>query len=148
MIERGERKPYWRHTKWQMLASLIPFLILVILLPLYAETLDSARAYYEAIGFDVPYSTCLGVAHPRHSVNIELSQVEAAFEEIDHDDVDTLLHVGGSIGIADMIEPLETKFGKPVISVNQATYWFALRTYGITDPISGFGRIMLEPSIS
>ena len=25
MIERKERKPYWRHTKWQMLASLVPF---------------------------------------------------------------------------------------------------------------------------
>ena len=22
MIERKERKPYWRHTKWQMIASL------------------------------------------------------------------------------------------------------------------------------
>lgn len=119
-----------------------------LFLPLYSETLDSARSYYEALGFEVPYSTCLGVEHPRYSINIELQQVETAFEKIDHDDVDTLLHVGGSIGIADMIDPLEKKFGKPVISVNPATYWFALRRHGITDPISGFGQIMLEPSIT
>ena len=37
MIERKERKPYWRHTKWQMLASFLPFLAVMIVLPLYAE---------------------------------------------------------------------------------------------------------------
>ena len=37
MMERKERKPYWRHTKWQMLASVLPFLVLIIVLPLYAE---------------------------------------------------------------------------------------------------------------
>ena len=119
-----------------------------IFLPLYDETLRSARGYWEAVGFEVPYSTCLGVEHPRFSINIELPQVEAAFEAIDHDDVDTLLHVGGSIGIGDMIEPLEKKFGKPVLSVNQAAYWYALRTYGVTDPIPGFGQLLLETSIT
>ena len=37
MMERKERKPYWRHTKWQMLASVVPFLVLIIVLPLYAD---------------------------------------------------------------------------------------------------------------
>ena len=37
MIERRERKPYWRHTKWQMLASLVPFLTVMLVLPLYAD---------------------------------------------------------------------------------------------------------------
>ncbi len=43
MIERRERKPYWRHTKWQMLASLIPFLAVIIVLPLYADQLNRSR---------------------------------------------------------------------------------------------------------
>ena len=44
MIEREEHaKPYWRHTKWQVLASFIPFLAVVIALPLYAEQLNSSR---------------------------------------------------------------------------------------------------------
>ncbi len=44
MIERKERKPYWRHTKWQVLASIIPFLAVVVVLPLYAEQLNSSRS--------------------------------------------------------------------------------------------------------
>ena len=51
MIERRERKPYWRHTKWQMLASLVPFLIVMIVLPLYAGHLNSDRY----MGFPLGY---------------------------------------------------------------------------------------------
>jgi len=41
VIEHRERKPYWRHTKWQMMASLLPFLIAIFLLPVYANVLNS-----------------------------------------------------------------------------------------------------------
>jgi len=51
MIERKERKPYWRHTKWQMLASLVPFLAVMLVLPLYAGSLISGRF----MGFPLGY---------------------------------------------------------------------------------------------
>lgn len=51
MIERKERKPYWRHTKWQMLASLVPFLIVLIVLPLYADGLN----HNKFLGFPLGY---------------------------------------------------------------------------------------------
>jgi putative solute:sodium symporter small subunit len=51
LIERKERKPYWTHTKWQMLASLIPFLAVIIILPLYADKLNSSRF----LGFPLGY---------------------------------------------------------------------------------------------
>jgi len=51
MIERKERKPYWRHTKFQMLSSLLPFLLTLIVLPLYADQLN-ARKF---LGFPLGY---------------------------------------------------------------------------------------------
>lgn len=51
MIERKERKPYWRHTKWQMAASLIPFLVLVLVLPFYADKLNNSKF----LGFPLGY---------------------------------------------------------------------------------------------
>lgn len=51
MIERKERKPYWRHTKWQMLASLIPFLVVLVVLPLYADGLN----HNKFLGFPLGY---------------------------------------------------------------------------------------------
>jgi putative solute:sodium symporter small subunit len=51
MIERKERKPYWRHTKWQMLTSVLPFLVALLVLPLYADQLNSRRF----LGFPLGY---------------------------------------------------------------------------------------------
>lgn len=51
MIEQNERKPYWRHTKWQMAASLAPFLLAMIVVPLYADKLNSNKF----LGFPLGY---------------------------------------------------------------------------------------------
>jgi putative solute:sodium symporter small subunit len=51
MIERKERKVYWQHTKWQMVASLVPFLIVLIVLPFYAGPLNSSKF----LGFPLGY---------------------------------------------------------------------------------------------
>lgn len=51
MIERKERKPYWQHTKWQMLASLLPLLGSLIVLPLYANALNDDKVLSIPVGF-------------------------------------------------------------------------------------------------
>ena len=50
-MEIEERKPYWRHTKWQMVASLLPFLLLVLVLPLYVDRLN----HNKFLGFPLGY---------------------------------------------------------------------------------------------
>jgi putative solute:sodium symporter small subunit len=55
MIESKERKPYWRHTKWQMLASLAPFVIAMIVVPIYADRLNSNKF----LGFPLGYFLAL-----------------------------------------------------------------------------------------
>ncbi|MBW2094368.1 MAG: aspartate/glutamate racemase family protein [Deltaproteobacteria bacterium] len=42
----------------------------------------------------------------------------------------------------EIIDRLENEAGKPVVSSNQATMWYALRKMGIRDPLPGFGRLM------
>lgn len=54
-MERKERKPYWRHTKLQMLASLLPFMAVMIVLPLYADRLNSNKF----LGFPLGYFLAL-----------------------------------------------------------------------------------------
>jgi putative solute:sodium symporter small subunit len=51
MIERKERKPYWRHTKLQMVASLVPFLMVLIVFPLYSKSLNGNKF----LGFPLGY---------------------------------------------------------------------------------------------
>jgi maleate isomerase len=38
----------------------------------------------------------------------------------------------------------ERWLGKPVLAINAATWWMALRANGIEDKLYGFGRILEE----
>jgi putative solute:sodium symporter small subunit len=58
MMDWRERKPYWRHTKWQMFATLMPFLLAIIAVPLYAEALNSKRILGAPLGF---FLSCHGL---------------------------------------------------------------------------------------
>jgi putative solute:sodium symporter small subunit len=58
MIERSERKPYWRHTKVQMLTSLLPFTLAMTVLPLYADALNVKRIFGVPLGY---FLTCHGL---------------------------------------------------------------------------------------
>src|SRR5678815_5454502 len=51
MIEWSERKAYWRNTKMQMLTSLLPFLLVLIVLPLYPEVLNDMRVFGIPLGY-------------------------------------------------------------------------------------------------
>lgn len=41
----------------------------------------------------------------------------------------------------EVIDRLENDTGKPVVSSNQATMWYALRKLGIKDPLEGYGSL-------
>jgi maleate isomerase len=63
---------------------------------------------------------------------------------LDGDDVDALLQVGTNLSMIRLAARLEDELGKPVIAVNAATYWHALRANGIEDRVEGFGRLLAE----
>lgn len=121
---------------------------IAVLSPMSEVQSRSAQGYYESVGFEVPYGTWLEVKRSEDIIKVQVDQILAAFRKNDHDDVDTFLHLGGALGMVGMIEELEKQLGRPVISVNAATYWYALRAHGIQDPMPGFGQLLMKSKIS
>ena len=119
-----------------------------VLSPMSEEFSKSVQDFYTSLGFEVPYTNWLKVEKPEYIINAGANEARAALEEIAHDDVDTFLHVGGALGIVDVIEELEQNLGRPIVSVNVATYWYALRRHGISDPLKGFGKLAQLTAIS
>lgn len=119
-----------------------------VLSPMSREYSRSVVDYYEALGFEVPYDTSLLVKTPQEIINMTAEDAIAAYEQLDTDDVDTLLHVGGALGIVSHIEAIEAHFGKPLVSVNAATYWYALRKIGVKEPMPGFGQLLMREEVA
>ena len=120
---------------------------IAVMSPMSEDLSKSAQGYYEALGFAVPYATWLEVDKPEHIIDVTPDQIRAAIARVDHSDVDTFLHVGGALGITGMIQELEQTLGRPIVAVNAATYWYALRRHGIADPLIGFGTLAQQTAI-
>lgn len=72
------------------------------------------------------------------------SAVFDAVRGLDGDDVDAIVQVGTNLSTADVFPTLEQMLGKPVIPINVATVWHALRHSGIDDRFDGMGRLFEE----
>ncbi len=72
------------------------------------------------------------------------SRLREAVLALDGDDVDAIVQVGTNLSAVRFAAAAELMLGKPVIAINTATYWNALRTRGITDRCEGFGRLLAE----
>jgi maleate isomerase len=59
-------------------------------------------------------------------------------------DVDAIVQVGTNLSMVRLAAAAEMWLGKPVIAINTATYWHALRANGIMDRIPGLGRLLEE----
>jgi Transposase DDE domain len=67
-----------------------------------------------------------------------------AIVEVDGPDSDAVVVVGTNLPMARVAAMAEFWLGKPVIALNAATYWHALRESGIGDRVQGFGRLLGE----
>ena len=56
--------------------------------------------------------------------------------------VDAIVQAGTDLAVIDIADEAERWLGLPVIAINAATYWTALRRCGIADRISGFGALL------
>lgn len=97
---------------------------------------------------DYGYETVRDVALERPSwiaiAETTEQSLRETFQHLDGDDVDALIQVGTNLDCMRFAAAAETWLGKPVIAINAATYWHALRANGIEDQIDGFGRLMAE----
>jgi maleate isomerase len=113
------------------------------------------------IAYATPYSEALTLLGKRHleACGVEvvshgnLSNVRNIYEEtseraymiarqVDCATAEAIFLSGVGMPTLDALAPLETDTGKPVISATSAMMWHALRTAGIGERISGYGRLL------
>jgi maleate isomerase len=114
---------------------------IAVLSPMTEVYSKSVQAYYQSLGFDVPYDAWLEVKESIDIIKVTVDQILEGFRSNDHADVDTFLHVGGALGMVAMIDELEQKLGRPIVSSNAATYWYAMRKAGIKDTRDDLGKL-------
>lgn len=88
------------------------------------------------VGLKCP--TAVSIAH------VSEDRLRQALREVDGPDVDVLVQVGTNLCMATLADEAERWLDKPVIAINAATWWMALRDNGIEDRIQGFGSLLRD----
>ncbi len=100
--------------------------------------------FFGDLGFEVAAikglrcPTAVAIAH------VSEETLRQALLEVDGPDVDALVQVGTNLSMVRLADEAERWLKKPVIAINAATWWLALRENGIADRIEGAGRLLRE----
>lgn len=89
-------------------------------------------------GMGLKKSIDMGRVAPDETYRLAKEVVRAA------PDTEGILISCGNLRTFEVIEPLETDTGLPVITSNQAGLWQALRLVGVKDRLLGLGRLLRE----
>jgi maleate isomerase len=100
--------------------------------------------YFTEAGFDVLAVTGLRCATATAIAEVKGEQIGRTIREIDSPDVEAIVQVGTNLSFVAQADALERYLGKPVVAINVATLWHALRAMGIEDRIDGAGRLLRE----
>jgi maleate isomerase len=117
---------------------------IAFLSPYFPVANAQVRRFYEDCGFSVVRDVCLRRESPVLIAHTPDAICRQALRELDGDDVDAIVQVGTNLSMVRLAAAAEVFLGKPVVAINAATYWHALRAVGIEDRLQGFGRLLAE----
>ena len=117
---------------------------IAILSPYWPVMNEAVIGYFTDMGFTVVRDIALQCRSWTAIAEVTPRQCRDALLKLDGDDVDALVQVGTNLSMAKVAAAAELWLGKPVIAINTATYWHALRANGINDRVEGFGRLLAE----
>ncbi|MEV6300004.1 arylmalonate decarboxylase [Actinoplanes sp. NPDC051861] len=100
--------------------------------------------FFGEIGFEVAAieglkcPTAVSIAH------VTEDELRAAILTVNTPDVDAIVQCGTNLSMVRLADEAERWLGKPVIAINAATWWMALRENGIKDKIHGAGNLLRD----
>jgi maleate isomerase len=115
---------------------------IAFLSPYYPAANAEVRRYFEEEGFTVVRDHCLLCPSWVDIARIPEDVLVQVIRKLDGNDVDAIVQVGTNLSMVKLAAAAEAWLSKPVIAINTATYWHALRANGVTDKISGLGSLL------
>ena len=103
---------------------------------------EQVRHYFEEAGYRIPRLIGLKCPSPVQIAHTTRTQLIETLKALDGDDVDAIVQVGTNLSMIRLAAAAELFLGKPVIAINTATYWHALRACGIQDRMAGYGSLL------
>jgi maleate isomerase len=98
--------------------------------------------FFNEAGFEVVNLVGLKCVSPVAIAHVSQRELRDAMLKVNGPEVDAIIQVGTNLAMAALAPEAERWLGKPVIAINTAIYWHALRAAGIGDKVPGWGPLL------
>ena len=115
-----------------------------MLTPYWPPAGELVANFFRSAGYDPVSVVNMETTGPTKVSQVPYAVTMKAFDALDTPQVEAFVHVGTALPVTAITEAIERKHGKPLIGVNVATYWAALRALGIQDKVRGYGCLIAE----
>jgi maleate isomerase len=102
------------------------------------------RRFFGDCGYEIVNLLGLKCSSPVQIAHVSTATLRDAIQKVNRGRVDAIVQVGTNLAMGQLAAAAETWLGKPVLAINTATYWYALRDYGIKDRMPGWGALLSE----
>jgi len=103
---------------------------------------NNVALFFREAGFEVAKLVGLKCASPVAIAHVTEAVLRDAILGVDGPEIDAIIQVGTNLAMARLAPEAERWLNKPVVAINTAIYWHALRASGITDKVAGWGKLL------
>ena len=104
----------------------------------------NVKKFFEDCGFEVVAIKGLKCDSPANIAQVTEDQLRDALVELNEHNVEALVQAGTNLAMARLAGEAEKWLKKPVLAINTATYWYAMRANGMDDIVEGFGSLLTD----
>lgn len=112
--------------------------------PYFPVIQPKIEAFFAEFGYEVVRFNHMQGPQFTEYARVSARELIAGLRKIDGPDVEALVQFGANLPMARIADEAERWLDKPVIAVNVASYWHALRHTGIADKVMGYTRLLSE----
>lgn len=114
---------------------------IAVLSPYQPISDKNVTRFFQDCGFEVVKFRGLRCESPVAIAEVQPDTLRAHLLDLDDESIDAIVQVGTNLSMVGLAVEMQETLGKPVIAINAATYWHALRAMGIEDQFSGHGPL-------
>ncbi len=119
----------------------------VAVLTPYQSVIDAeVERYFADLGYDMVAMKSLRCPTAASIADVDDAEILDALDALAAlGEVDAFVQAGTNLSSYRVADEVERRHGKPLVAINAATVWHALRRLGIDDPLVGAGRLFAAP---
>lgn len=114
---------------------------IALLTPYLVETTEPMIEYFEDQNISIEKAACFNMADDRDMARFDHDTLIEAAVSLDGPNVEAIFLSCTALPAVGVIDAIEARIGKPVVSSNQATLWALRGLAGLPPPKKGVGRL-------